>query len=487
MANQTTQHQKMRLSNSGCLRWSYLPQEVRRNILHTIVDQRNPRWSALASVSKEWQSVIATRNMAKLNLRPSCLEDFEQAVVRQRDLVRHIYLNVELPEYNCGLCKRGLSIIIGEKNERLMAKAVQKLLIILGTWSTTSPLTLELNALSASDSKHWYKNFRFNDEHDAPYARDPVIPTEATHSDWHDPKHGWENGVRMKSPPLGALERLFGPIDLLGYIPNSNFVRIPKVNAVTRFMIRRQLRHLLEPSALEYVLSRFSRLTDFVYEPWSREYASIFLDPWDPWDPLFGAHMPNTLKRVILFQDSKQYLTRGVLHFPNDTKSIAQTSLRLDDLSVSFFIDAMNFFEVCEEEWTWDHLKSLSLTSSFLFRGIDNLLIAAAKLVLRMPNLTTMVLWNGGTGRACAFMYTRAKHYAHITWRGTWDLEISRQVLEAWEDVAKLHSVELRITHERLRETIRSHGDAIFHLNLPCQVIEPTSLWQIRMEDVQGL
>ncbi|PNP84700.1 hypothetical protein FNYG_01794 [Fusarium nygamai] len=177
-------------------------------------------------------------------------------------------------------------------------------------------------------------------------------------------------------------------------------------------------------------------------------------------------------------------------NLPSNSERIAQISLRLNELSVSFFIDAMKFFEACEEEWTWHRLESLSLTSNLLFRSmqcINNLLIAAAKLVLRMPNLNTMVLWNGGTGRACAFMYTRAKHYAHITWRGTWDLEISRQVLEAWEDVAKLHSVELRITHERLQETIRSHGDAIFHLNLPCQVIEPASLWQIRMEDAQGL
>ncbi|KAF5652321.1 hypothetical protein F25303_3448 [Fusarium sp. NRRL 25303] len=466
MSNQTTQHHEMRLRSSGCLRWPYLPQEVRRNILNTIVDQRNPRWSALASVSKEWQSVIGTRNMAKLNLRPSCLEDFEQAVVRQRDLVRHIYLNIKLPEYSCRLCKRDVSITMSEKNERLMAKAVQKLF---------------------DHSRHLvlYKSFNTGtqrivryDEHDALYARDPVIPMEATHHDWHDRKHGWENGVRTKPPPFSALERLFGPIDLLYYIPDSNFVHIPKYwSAVFLIMSRYANQLVLGVSAL------------------------------------IGAHMSNTLQRVILFQDSKQYLTESVhqiiqdtgawmnplqfgslFDFPDNTKSIAQTSLRLNELSVSFFIDAMDFFEACEEEWTWDHLKSLSLTTSLLFQGIngqkqriDNLLIAAARLVLRMPNLTTMVLWNGGTGRACAFIYTRTKHYAHITWRGTWDLEISQQVLQAWEDVAKLHSVELRAKHERLRETIRSHGDAILHLNLPCQVIEPTSLWQIRIEDARGL
>ncbi|KAF5705620.1 hypothetical protein FMUND_12060 [Fusarium mundagurra] len=384
MANQTTQHHKMRLRSPGCLGWSYLPQEIRRNILHTIVDQRNPRWSALASVSKEWQSVIGTRNMAKLNLRPSCLEGFEQAVVRQRDLVRHIYLNVELTEYECSSCEDEFDINIPRENSRLMSTAVHTLLSILSTWKTTNDLTLELNASSASDSKHWFKNFRFNDEHDAPYARDPVIPMEATHKSAHQ----------------------------------------------------------------------------------NQDYWASF--------PVMEDELESNL--------------------PSNSERIAQISLRLNELSVSFFVDAMDFFEACEEEWTWEHLISLSLTSSFLFRSIkgqkqriDDLLIAAAKLVLRMPNLTTMALWSGGAGKACAFMYTRTKHYAHITWRGTWDLEISRQVLEAWEDVAKLHSLELRITHEQLRETIRSHGDAIFHLNLPCQVIEPTSLWQIRMEDAQGL
>jgi hypothetical protein len=222
--------------------------------------------------------------------------------------------------------------------------------------------------------------------------------------------------------------------------------------------------------------------------------------------------LPKTLKRLILFRDSKQCLTQSVhqdpafLLFlaspgympmddtPSNSENLARTSLRLNELAVSFLIDAMDFFRACKREWTWNDLQSLSLTSSLLLQNreeqngrIDNLLITAAKLLLRMPNLTAMVLWSGERGKACAFMYTRTKHYAHVTWRGTWDLEIGRQVLEAWEDVAKLHSVELRVRTERVQEIIRSHGDAIFHLNLPCQVIEPTSLWQIRVEDAQRL
>jgi hypothetical protein len=269
MANQTTQQHKMRLRSSGCLRWSYLPQEIRRNILNMIVDQRNPRWSALASVSKEWQSVIGTRNMAKLNLRPSCLEDFERAVVRQRDLVRHIYLNIELAEYKCTVCKKKEVLTIRSKNNVLLSWAVKTILIILSTWNTTGPLTLELNAASASDSKHWFKNFRFNDEHDTPYGRDSVVPVETMHNEWHDPKHGWENGVQVKPPPFNGMQRLFGLVDLEYSSP-----AVPKVNAITCLMIRRQFRHCFMPRQLDLILSKLDRLTDIIYEPWLLEYTN---------------------------------------------------------------------------------------------------------------------------------------------------------------------------------------------------------------------
>ncbi|KAF5679485.1 hypothetical protein FCIRC_6098 [Fusarium circinatum] len=491
----------MRLRSSGCLRWSYLPQEVRRNILHAIVDQRNLRWSALASVSKEWQSVIGTRNMAKLNLRPSCLEDFEQTVVRQRDLK-----NESLSTYS--------------KNNLLLASAVKRILIILSTWNTTGSLTLELNAASASDPKHWFKNFRFDDEHDTPYNQDLVAPVGAVHNNWHDPKHGWENGVQVQPPPFKAMQRLFGLVDL-AFSP----LAIPKVNAITCLMIRRQFRHCFMPRQLDSILSKLDRLTDLIYEPWLLDYTDTgYQGYFERRDSIMlisltidhlgviGMPLPSTLERLILFQDAKLFLKQSVHQDPaflislaspgytsmddtlSNSENLAQTSLRLRELAVSFLVGAMDFFRACKKEWTWIHLQSLSLTSSLLLQNtkeqrgrIDSLLITAARFLLRMPNLTTMVLWSGGTGKACAFMYIRAKHYAHITWRGTWDLEISRQVLKAWEDVAKLHSVELRVRHERLHETIRSHGDAIFHLNLPCQVIEPTSLWQIRVEDAQGL
>jgi hypothetical protein len=173
-----------------------------------------------------------------------------------------------------------------------------------------------------------------------------------------------------------------------------------------------------------------------------------------------------------------------------NSKNIARTSLRLEELAVSFLIEARQFSNACNKEWTWDYLESLALTPLVMQEGekyqrpLQKLLIDTAKLALRMPKLKALVLWRGFTGKACAFMYTRTELCADITVRGTWELVLSQDVLEAWEDVAKFHSVYLKVRHERIKEVITSHGDAIYHLDLPCQVIEPTSLWQIRMENL---
>jgi hypothetical protein len=218
-----------------------------------------------------------------------------------------------------------------------------------------------------------------------------------------------------------------------------------------------------------------------------------------------GMPLPDTLKRLIVFRHSDEHITQSInadtmyqLYLStrrryreidstsNNSQNLAQTSLRLEQLSISFLIDAEDFLAACREEWTWDHLQSLALT----FQGsgkrheksINSLLLSTAKLAMRMPKLETTVLWSGGRGSSCAFIYTRSKYYARVVWRGTWNLKISLDVLEAWQDVAKIHSLELRVGHERIKELINNYGDAIYHLNLPCKVVEPTSLWQMRIE-----
>lgn len=213
--------------------------------------------------------------------------------------------------------------------------------------------------------------------------------------------------------------------------------------------------------------------------------------------------LPKTLKSLILFQHSVEHLTQSAYQDPSyerlrdirnrldiqnkSSRYLAQTSLRLEQFFVSFLINAGDFLAACRKEWTWEHLQSLALSfqgsGKHHQEGINSPLLSTAKVALRMPKLETLVLWSGDRGTTCAFIYTRNEYCAQVVWRGTWDLDISQEALKAWEAVAALYSLELRVEHERIQEVIRSCGDAIHHLNLPCQIIQPTSLWQMRVEE----
>lgn len=173
--------------------------------------------------------------------------------------------------------------------------------------------------------------------------------------------------------------------------------------------------------------------------------------------------------------------------------------LNLEEISISFMINAEDFFleSVPIRYWEpmptgpWERLQSLSLTSKLLQPttsriDIDALLCRAGVYALQMPKLRTLVLWNGARRVAAAFIYRVHRNDATITWRGTWNLKFSPQVIETWRSVAStLHSMDLRIEKKQLIEeaNIRSHGDAIHHLDLPTRVVEPASLYQIRKEN----
>ena len=102
-----------------------------------------------------------------------------------------------------------------------------------------------------------------------------------------------------------------------------------------------------------------------------------------------------------------------------------------------------------------------------------------------MPQLESLALWNSRGREACAIIYHREKasRLATLTWRGTWDLELSHDVVESWQKVAS-DSYHLRVENERVQGVINSHGDAVYHLRLPGGVIDPVSMQQIRQEGI---
>jgi hypothetical protein len=168
---------------------------------------------------------------------------------------------VKLPEYTCHLCKRTESIAWSHRNSTVISNGIWKLFHILSTWESEPELerrdlTLELNAHSPSDSKHWFKNYHFTS------GNKDIEGAASNCSSWHDTQHGWVDGQQITTPPCSAVLRLFGSISL-------HFKEdLPRVDTVTSFVVRRQLRRWLQPNSLLLLLNKLSGLERMIYEPW---------------------------------------------------------------------------------------------------------------------------------------------------------------------------------------------------------------------------
>lgn len=292
----------LRSSTKSRFYWVSLPLEIRLLALEAIRDQKHPGWASFASVCKEWQHVIEKENFHRLKLEASCLNDFERMVIRQRKLVRHIWLDIELPKYSCRCCKRRESCTTSARHSSDISKAIWKLFRILSTWESENSLTLELNTYSPSDSEHWFKNYHFDDDGNEDTGNeafsgedagneDATSPKE-TDSSWHDPKHGWIHGQQVTAPPKSAILRLFESIN---YLPFKG--ELSRVEIVTCFIIRRQLRRLIVPSVLWTIFNHLPSLEHLIYEPW-RECDSH-------WRAIYNRRMyryyPESLHLIRLF------------------------------------------------------------------------------------------------------------------------------------------------------------------------------------------
>jgi hypothetical protein len=215
------------------------------------------------------------------------------------------------------------------------------------------------------------------------------------------------------------------------------------------------------------------------------------------------------LKTISVFEDFDDHLGKALLNSeldlevgtdrnvdPDMGEAIASSSLPLEHVAISYMINAEDFFQACMRDWTWQNLQSLALTSQLLQCTADHektcaLLYSAGMTALQMPKLQTLVLWNGAKDNACAFIYCANKDQPTITWRGTWDLELSPGLVSKWQDVAskqqgafyEFHLVDLKVYKQKIEGTIRCHGDAIYHLDLPVSVVSAQSLRQMRAEE----
>ncbi|OBS28219.1 hypothetical protein FPOA_02160 [Fusarium poae] len=472
--------------------WLSLPPEIRLAILSQL--SRLKKTGIYASVSTEWQYFLEKKNFSHLKLHPTCLEFLDQISEQRTAQIDHIWLNIELTRYTCRACRKWESLTQSYANNHIIVAAVSRLFSILANWNHEGRhLTLELNTYSPSDSVHWFKDCYFG----APSEDKFEVPAKPR--DFHDPGHGWWHGRIIEYPPDKALSRPFVPSESLNFERQEE---LPFVAAVTKFVLRRQCRRQLKPSALSQLWSKLPRLNEIRYEPWQLSEGAG-QSWWDCFYEQMINNLPKGVNKVTIFEDfNENYLELFQLgrgpdpdHNPERVRlpsfgvgvAFARRSLELENLSIAFLIDARDFFDAFDQRWRWDRLKSLTLTSRAMCKdepGETNyLLTTAAHVAQRMPNLETMTLWNGSRGEACSFTYRCLRHsrrrrdrYASITWRGTWELELSPALEAAWGGAS------IKIEQYLLTDEIRSHGDAIECLGLR-HVVDDISLQQIIAEN----
>lgn len=259
------------MASHGSTSWTSLPAEIRLRILGHITHEKPHGWVSLASVCKEWQTVVEKENYRKLKLRSSRLGEFESMVPPQkRQLIRHIWLDIELRRYGTRCCSKRHSSM--KTMGCTVTKAIRRIYSILSSWETGNELTLELNVVCPSDHEHWFSNLHFSSD----CVDDGEESAKRYEADYphHDPRHGWLHGAQVEVAENSAMSQLLYPIRLDEFDAKP----LPTVKAVTQFVIRRQLRRRILSFSLAELLEKLPCLENVVYEPWLSKERYMELD-----------------------------------------------------------------------------------------------------------------------------------------------------------------------------------------------------------------
>ncbi|TGO82992.1 hypothetical protein BPOR_0722g00080 [Botrytis porri] len=449
--------------------WEGFPMEIRLAVLEELM-QDGCSLAGFATVSREWQMVIEPYNFSRIKLTPARLADFGQMLHRNRSLVRYIWLCLELKEYDCTECDAQDPELysISNVDNTLIATSIQNLFTTLSVWEPGNSLLLDISVYSLSDSKHWFKYLTF--EPDVAFDifrrnQQTVASTKVRPTDHRVYRHGWIDGSQNSTASYLAIEKIFG--EIFGESPFDNeeqedqwWQQLPLVPAVTGLLLRQQSRRRWRPATLARMFARLPGLQEIHYEPW-REWDNS-MQKWtdQSLQRLFESLSCSQLQRLVIFENFDQTYPAG--------------------------------YGARELSWKWPNLTWLALTSRLLVpqersAELDDMLQTAAAAAMNMPNLETMEIWNGEKGLVMLFRYQRNKRGqpAEIICKGTWELTLRPLVIQAWDSVSLKHCGQGNVIIKELldiTDSIKSHGDAIRHLELSRPVVRPVSLRQIQMK-----
>ncbi|KAK7210243.1 hypothetical protein V2G26_017421 [Clonostachys chloroleuca] len=501
--------------------WRRLPADIWLKILGLLLDD-DTSCAGAAAVSRQWQAVIKPRNFARIKITPARLADFDSMTYRNRHLVRYLWLCLELEEC-CYPNFRRVTIA----DHHLISTSFRTLFGNLRSWDSHGNLTLDISIYSPSDMK-------FETDY---LTVEPDIPACEINNNnkWagkeirrrcvlDDDLKAHFRSLMSKRRGCGHIEkRQYGewlaagfsrrvrPASGMGgeeeYTPMSSvemefqlepghliWRRLPSVPVVTSVLLRQQSRRRWHTKRISGLLSRLPRIQEIHYEPW-REWLQRRQDLQDDDFMDLVQSLPSTLKNLVLFEIFNQHYVAILRDCPpvrapslNLSQAIAQASLNLECLSASYLADASFFFDACDPSMMWPNLRSMALTSQLLRpdtskKTINALLQKAATAVFGMPKLETLEIWNGRKGVAALLRYQPSR--ATLTWKATWELDISSSVIQAFEKIGPTHCVGKCDVVKELLDVglIDPHGDAINVLKHVCTILRPISLQQILTEE----
>jgi hypothetical protein len=303
--------------------WNALYPEIRRLVWSFVADETlnttpgneiSRPWgrnrsdvARCARVNSEWRDFFEEALFQNLFLTQDTYPCLHVATLRQRRLVRYIWLRIELDvDFQGGLWSHDRPSAHETKAEAGLH--ILKFLRILSYWrlaelGTPDGLTIEFSFYAPEDAWWSFRNDLFFDS--SPFTAD--VDPDGRRPLLTDTFHGNLNGMRCEPLLVKDLTHLFyGPITVParrynspaipplyytlltrlflnpppGLPPSSNLIIPPlkqfepagDADVVTRLVIRRQSRRHIDFRLMEEIMSALPELKSVTYEPW-REWG----------------------------------------------------------------------------------------------------------------------------------------------------------------------------------------------------------------------
>ncbi|KAK6951077.1 hypothetical protein Daesc_007606 [Daldinia eschscholtzii] len=480
--------------------FSALPAELRLSIIEIVADILTEKTTEYATVSREWQPIFEKRHFERILLSPRRLKSFAQ-IVRgpRRKLVKHIWLRAELGALYHDKDNAGLLPNQSLADEPAFHNATERLLRILSTWERSHDLnaeglTLELSAWSLRDYEYGFRHQRF--VHD-PYS-EPC-------KDFLFPLLEFRNLLSLLTLDHASTQEVAPqplPNGLAMKVSGLTTDDVPKVDIVTKFLLRRQYYCHMSPDRIAQIFERLTGLEQIIYEPPERIDGTTNPRQGKRHWLLSDHSLPQTLRRLTIFEDPFKYNGTTIQTQTSSTNSpqlataLARESRNLEHLSASFVVDAKDFFRpfwpltLAPANRSWDNLETIALTSSLLNpdqppEEVNDLLHAAGMAARNMPALRVMEIWNGlRTAYSGFFRYYDDGNASAIIWRGTWELDLEPRVIECWTETVRRNTCYLKVAVRDMElplDGTNFPASVLRHLKLKERIVHPVSFRQLQL------